>query len=72
MGVSGQRHAVATLPPGKRPGTQRLRGIPGPVWTGAENLVLTGIRARTAKHVARRFKFKFKYQHLVIVYVHYV
>jgi hypothetical protein len=33
MGVGGQRHAPAALPPG------------GPVWTGAENLAPTGIRS---------------------------
>jgi hypothetical protein len=30
MGVRGQRHAPAALPPGKRPGTQRTRGWVGP------------------------------------------
>jgi len=38
MGAGGQRHAPATLPPG------RTR-YPGPVWTGAENLAPTGIRS---------------------------
>jgi len=40
-GVGGQRHASATLPPGKTryPLCRRLGGAPGPVWTVAENLV---------------------------------
>ena len=46
MGVGGQRHAPAALPPGKRPGTHYTEAgwAPGPVWTGAENLSPTGIR----------------------------
>ena len=39
-GVGGQRHALIAPPPGNRPGTYCI----GPVWTGAETLVLTGIR----------------------------
>ena len=44
--VGGQRHAPAALPPGRTqcPLYGRLGGPPGPVWTGAENLALTGIR----------------------------
>ena len=30
MGVSGQRHAPAALPPGKRPGTHCTAGWVGP------------------------------------------
>ena len=41
MGVGGQRHARAALPPGNRPGTH----CTGPVWTGTENLAPTGIRS---------------------------
>ena len=37
-GVDGQRHAPAALPTGKRPGSQEAGWVPGPVWTGAENL----------------------------------
>ena len=39
MGVGGQRHAPAVLPPG-RPGTHCTGGWVGPRadWTGAENL----------------------------------
>jgi hypothetical protein len=47
MGVGGQRHALATLPAGKRPGTDFTGGwrAPEPVGTGAENRVSTGIRS---------------------------
>jgi hypothetical protein len=41
MGVGGQRHAAATLPPGntRYPLNVGLVGrAPGPVWTGVENL----------------------------------
>ena len=38
MGVGGQLHVPAALPPGKRP------GVPGPVWTGAEDFPSTGMR----------------------------
>jgi hypothetical protein len=44
MGVGGQRHAPAALPP-ERPGTHSIEWAPGPVWTGAENLSPTGIRS---------------------------
>jgi len=30
MGVDGQRHAPAALPPGKKPGTHCIRGWVGP------------------------------------------
>ena len=47
MDVSGQRHAPAALPPGKRPGVhfpgEWVRHVDG--WTGAENLAPTGIRS---------------------------
>jgi hypothetical protein len=42
MGVGGQRHAPAALPPGKT--RYPLYWAPVPVWTGAENLAPTGIR----------------------------
>jgi hypothetical protein len=48
MGVGGQRHAPAALPPGKTlyPLYRRLGWPPGPVWTGAEKLAPpTGIRS---------------------------
>jgi hypothetical protein len=40
MVVGGQRHAPATLSPGKTRYLlyRRFGGPPGPVWTGAENL----------------------------------
>jgi len=45
MGVGGQRHAPAALPPGKDPVPilQEHGWAPGPVWTGAENLATTGV-----------------------------
>ena len=44
--VGGQRHAQAALLPFKKAGTHRTGDWvdPGPIWTGAENLALTGIR----------------------------
>ena len=48
MGVVGERHAPATLPPppGKDPVSivQEAGWAPGSVWTGAENFAATGIR----------------------------
>ena len=40
MGVGGQRHAQAALPPGKHPVpiVQEAEWASGPVCTGAENL----------------------------------
>ena len=40
MGVGGQHHSPAALPPGKTryPLYRRLGRPTGPVWTGAENL----------------------------------
>ena len=45
MGVGSQRHTLAALSMGKRPGTHCIGGWVGhrPVWTGAENLALTRI-----------------------------
>ena len=42
MGVGGQRHSSAILPPGKDPVpiVQEAEWAPGPVWTGAKNLAL--------------------------------
>ena len=47
MGVGGQRHTPAALPPGKDPvpTVQEVGWAPGPVWTGVENLAPTGIRS---------------------------
>jgi hypothetical protein len=48
MGVGGQLHAPAALPPGKRPGTQCIGGWVGPRASldGAKNLAPTGIRSQ--------------------------
>ena len=47
MGVGGQHHSPAALPPGKDPVpiVQEAGWAPGPVWTGVENLAPTGIRS---------------------------
>ena len=45
--VGGQLHAPAALPPKKDPVpvVQEAGWAPGPVWTGAENLAVIGIRS---------------------------
>jgi len=47
MWGGGQPHASAACTPGKDPVpiVQEARWAPVPVWTGAENLVSTGIRS---------------------------
>ena len=47
MTVGGQLHAPAALSPGNDPVpiVQEAGWAPGPVWTGAENLAVTGIRS---------------------------
>jgi len=47
MGVGGQRHALAVLPPGNDTVSIVLedRWGPGPFWTVAEILASTGIRS---------------------------
>ena len=47
MEVQVQRHAPAALPQGKTqvPTLQGAGWAPGPVWTGAKNLVLIAIRS---------------------------
>jgi hypothetical protein len=47
MGVGGQSHVPAALTPGKDPVPilQEAGWAPGPVWIGAENLALSGIRS---------------------------
>jgi hypothetical protein len=52
--ASGQRHAPAALPTGKGPDTHSIGVWVGSrhVWTGAENLVSTGIEPRTVQPVA--------------------
>jgi len=51
----GQPHAPAASTPGKDPVpiVQEAAWAPRPVWTGAENLVPTGIRSRTVQPVAQ-------------------
>ena len=44
MWVGGQRHTLAALPAGRKPGTRCMADWV-PVWTGAENLAPTGIRS---------------------------
>ena len=60
MGVGGQHHAPAALPPGKDPVpiVQESGWAPGPVWTGAENLAPPpplGFDPRTVQPVASRY-----------------
>ena len=61
MGVGGQRHAPATLPPGRDPVpiVPEVGWAPGPVWTGAENLARTGIRSpdRPARSESYRLSY---------------
>ena len=47
MGVGGQHHAPAALPPGKDPVpiVQEAGWAPGQVWTVAGDLAATGIRS---------------------------
>jgi len=49
MGVGGQRHAPAALPPGKTPFPlyRKAGWASGPVWTGAENLASPDHPARS-------------------------
>jgi hypothetical protein len=56
MGVDGQLHAPAALPPGKRPSTHCTGGLVGPRagLEGAENLTLT-FDPRTVQLVASRY-----------------
>jgi hypothetical protein len=48
-----------SLPPGKDPVpiVQEAGWAPGPGWTGAENLALTGIRSPTIQLVASRYTY---------------
>jgi hypothetical protein len=56
-GLSGQRHAPAALLRGKgaTPSVQQTGWAPGPVWSGAENLTVAGIRSRTVQPVSNRY-----------------
>ena len=58
MGVDGQHHAPAALPPRKDPVliVQEAGWAPGPVWTDAENLAPPpGFDPRTVQPVASRY-----------------
>jgi len=58
MGVGGgQPHAPAASTPGREPVpiAREAGWFPGPFWTGAENLVPTGIRSRTVQPVVSRY-----------------
>jgi len=58
MGVGGQRHAPAALPPEKRTATyctEGLGGLEGSVWTGAENRDPPGFDPRTVQPVASSY-----------------
>jgi len=56
MGVGGQRHAPATLLPGRDPvpTAQEAGWAPGPVWMGMEDLAPTGFEPQTVQPVASR------------------
>jgi hypothetical protein len=47
MGLGGESHAPAALPPVRRPGSivKEAGWTPGPVWTDTENFAPTGIRS---------------------------
>jgi len=54
-GVSGQRHASAALPPGKRPGTHCTGGWVGPIVGYGRPPPPPGIDPRTVQPVASRY-----------------
>jgi len=57
MGVVGQRHVPAALPPGKEPVpiVQETGWAPGPVWTGAKIPPTPGFYPQTVQPVAMRY-----------------
>jgi hypothetical protein len=57
MGVGGQRHAPAALPPGEWLGTNSIGGWVGPRagLVGCENPAPSGFDPRTVQLVARRY-----------------
>ena len=57
MGVAGQRHAPADLPPGKDPVpiVQEDGCATGPGWTGVESLNTPGFDPRTVQPVASHY-----------------
>ena len=58
MGVGSQRHALAALPPGERPGTHCIRGWVGPR-TGLDGCgksrLQPGFDPRTVQPIASRY-----------------
>ena len=59
MGVGGERHALAALPPGKRSGTHCRGGCVGPraVLDGCGNVAPTVIRSPDRQLVASRYSY---------------
>ena len=57
MGVGGQRHSLAALPPGKDPVrfVQETGWAPRQVWTGGKNSRPPGFDSRTVQPVASRY-----------------
>ena len=57
MGVGGQRHSPAALPPGKEPVlvVQEAAWAAGLFWTGVENIAHPGFDLRTVQPVASRY-----------------
>ena len=57
MGVGGQRHSPAALPPGKEPVlvVQEAAWAAGLFWTGVENIAPPGFDLRTVQPVASRY-----------------
>jgi len=57
MGLGGERHAPAALPPGKDPVpvVQEAGWAPEAVWTDAENLTPAGFDPRTVQPIASRY-----------------
>jgi hypothetical protein len=63
MEVGGESHALAALPPRKIPGTHSAGGglgVPGSLWTGAENLASTGVRSSDrAAHSGSQYPWRY-------------
>jgi hypothetical protein len=76
MGMSFQRHDPAALTR-ERPATHCIGGWAlGPVWTGSENLALTGIRssdrpARSESLYRPRYLGPYNYAFLSYIILHY-
>jgi hypothetical protein len=66
MGVGGKRHAPATLPLQKRPGTG---WAPEAVWTGEENLVSTGIQSQDRQARSESLSWPFYKTEVTVVVV---